>query len=493
MTLRRRRGTMGGASTPLSDVPVNVRARVLHTVGSRCERAEVGGDGPRPRPPAIRRPRRPVTTSAPSDPGLALVHDPAHGLSVTVRRHLDNAPVPEWRALAHRAGQPPFTGPDWLRAVHAHVGRGEPLLVSVRRDGELLAFGAFALLGGPRPLLTFLGAGGSDYAAVLTDPTRRSRRPARRRRPRRRGARGPGAFLDLEQVPAAGEQAEHVAAWARLRGYGRPHAAAGHRPLRRAAGDRGGVRRLARPARPPRGTPAVAPPGRAGGAHRRRRPPGGGRVPARRGPRGRRRPVGELRHRARGGRRRPTRAPSTVAGPGAGRPAARSPRSCGRPRRARSSSPACASTASSSPTPSAWPGPSRCTATCRATARGTRRPARARSCCCGCAAGPCSPGTASWTCCAGTRRTSGVLHPVAHQTVRLVLTHSSGGTRCRRWPTGSRCCAAPTATRSGAPNGSTGRGPRWRVRWSGARDEVVRRRPALPALPAPRLPRRRRR
>ncbi len=64
------------------------------------------------------------TTSAPSDAGLALVHDPAHGLAVTVRRHLDNAPVPEWRVLAQQGGHPPFTGPDWLRAVHAHVGRG---------------------------------------------------------------------------------------------------------------------------------------------------------------------------------------------------------------------------------------------------------------------------------------------------------------------------------------------------------------------------------
>lgn len=160
------------------------------------------------------------TTSAPSDAGLALVHDPAHGLAVTVRRHLDNAPVPEWRALAQRGGHPPFTGPDWLRAVHAHVGRGEPLLVSVRRDGRLLAFGAFALLGGPRPLLTFLGAGGSDYAAVLTDPD--ADVPAVRLVAAvLDGAvrEAPGAFLDLEQVPAQGEQAEHVAAWARLRGY----------------------------------------------------------------------------------------------------------------------------------------------------------------------------------------------------------------------------------------------------------------------------------
>jgi CelD/BcsL family acetyltransferase involved in cellulose biosynthesis len=161
-----------------------------------------------------------ATTSAPSDSGLALVHDPAHGLTVTVRRHLDNAPVPEWRALVQQAGQPPFTGPDWLRAVHAHVGRGEPLLVSVRSDGRLLAFGAFALLGGPRPLLTFLGAGGSDYATVLTDPD--ADVPAVRLVAAVLDAavrEAPGAFLDLEQVAAAGELTGHVDAWAQARGY----------------------------------------------------------------------------------------------------------------------------------------------------------------------------------------------------------------------------------------------------------------------------------
>ncbi|MEZ0490901.1 GNAT family N-acetyltransferase [Kineococcus sp. TBRC 1896] len=163
-------------------------------------------------------PRGAVTAS--SDPGLALVLDPAHGLSVTVRRHLDSAPVPEWRVLVQQSGHSPFTGPDWLRAVHTHLGRGEPLLVSVRRDGRLLALGAFALLGGPRPLLTFLGAGGSDYAAVLTDPD--AQVPAVRLVAAvLDGAlrEAPGAVLDLEQVPAGGGQAELVRAWARLRGY----------------------------------------------------------------------------------------------------------------------------------------------------------------------------------------------------------------------------------------------------------------------------------
>jgi CelD/BcsL family acetyltransferase involved in cellulose biosynthesis len=151
--------------------------------------------------------------------GLVLVHDPAHGLSVTARRGLDGAPVPEWRVLAARAGQPPFTGPDWVRAVHTHLGVGEPLLVSVRRDGRLLAFGAFALLAGPRPLITFLGAGGSDYAAVLADPDAGipvSRLVAAVLDGAVREA--PGAVLDLEQV-LAGEQPDLFAEWAFRRGY----------------------------------------------------------------------------------------------------------------------------------------------------------------------------------------------------------------------------------------------------------------------------------
>ncbi|MBB2900208.1 CelD/BcsL family acetyltransferase involved in cellulose biosynthesis [Kineococcus radiotolerans] len=151
---------------------------------------------------------------------LALVRDPAHGLSVTVRRGLEGAPVPEWRALAARAGQPPFTGPDWLRAVHTHLGAGEPLLVSVRRDGRLLALGAFTVLPGSRPLLTFLGAGASDYAAVLADPDAgvpTSRLVAAVVDGALREV--PGALLDLEQVPAEGELPELVAEWARARGY----------------------------------------------------------------------------------------------------------------------------------------------------------------------------------------------------------------------------------------------------------------------------------
>jgi CelD/BcsL family acetyltransferase involved in cellulose biosynthesis len=151
---------------------------------------------------------------------LVLVHDPAHGLTVTARRDLDNAPVPEWRVLATRAGEPPFAGPDWLRAVHTHLGVGEPLLVSVRRDGRLLAFGAFAVVGGARPLLTFLGAGGSDYAAVLADPDAdipTSRLVAAVLDGAVREV--PGAVMDLEQVPADGGLPELVAQWAYRRGY----------------------------------------------------------------------------------------------------------------------------------------------------------------------------------------------------------------------------------------------------------------------------------
>jgi len=151
---------------------------------------------------------------------LVLVHDPAHGLTVTARRDLDNAPVPEWRVLAARAGESPFTGPDWLRAVHTHLGVGEPLLVSVRRDGRLLAFGAFAVVGGSRPLLTFLGAGGSDYAAILADPD--AGIPASRLVAAvLDGAvrEVPGAVMDLEQVPADSALPELLAQWAYRRGY----------------------------------------------------------------------------------------------------------------------------------------------------------------------------------------------------------------------------------------------------------------------------------
>ncbi|NIZ91323.1 GNAT family N-acetyltransferase [Kineococcus rubinsiae] len=153
-------------------------------------------------------------------PGLSVVRDPAAGLQVSVRHTLDGAPVPEWRVLAVAAGAPPFCGPDWLLAVHEHLGAGEPLLVLVRRQGRLLALGAFAALAGPRPLLTFLGAGGSDYATVLTDPDCGV--------PQERLVAAvldavvdavPGALLDLEQVRVGDVLLEAVDAWAAAREY----------------------------------------------------------------------------------------------------------------------------------------------------------------------------------------------------------------------------------------------------------------------------------
>ncbi|MGI4895288.1 MAG: GNAT family N-acetyltransferase [Janthinobacterium lividum] len=162
-------------------------------------------------------------TAAPTQGGtdeLSLVRDPAEGLSVTVRRGLEGAPVPEWRVLAVHAGQSPFTGPDWLRAVHTHLGTGDPLLVSVRRQGRLLAFGAFAVLSGSRPIVTFLGAGGSDYAGVLLDPD--AGIPGTRLTAAVFDAvvsEVPAAVLDLEQVLADDPLVEVVREWARARGY----------------------------------------------------------------------------------------------------------------------------------------------------------------------------------------------------------------------------------------------------------------------------------
>ncbi|WP_432535369.1 GNAT family N-acetyltransferase [Kineococcus arenarius] len=170
-------------------------------------------------------PRGPVAGDSPDGPGPTLVHDPAQGLQVTVRRSIDGAPVPEWRALAVRGGHPPFCGPDWSRAVHEHLGAGDPLIVSVRRQGRLLAFGAFAVLaagpGGSRPVVTFLGAGGSDYASVLTEPD--SPVPSLRLVAAVLDAvlaEVPGALLDLERVLQDDPVLEAATSWAAARGYG---------------------------------------------------------------------------------------------------------------------------------------------------------------------------------------------------------------------------------------------------------------------------------
>ena len=160
----------------------------------------------------------------PAQPGpasdLELVLDPAQGLDVSVRRDLAGAPVPEWRVLAVAAGQPPFAGPDWVRAVHHHLGTGEPLLVSVRRQGRLLAFGAFAVHAGPRPLVTLLGSGRSDYGAVLADPA--AGVPTGRLVAAALDAVAdavPGALFDLEQVVEHDVLDEVVREWAQARGY----------------------------------------------------------------------------------------------------------------------------------------------------------------------------------------------------------------------------------------------------------------------------------
>ncbi|MFB9375637.1 GNAT family N-acetyltransferase [Kineococcus gynurae] len=150
-------------------------------------------------------------------------------LQVVLRRGLAGAPVPEWRALQVGAGAPPFCGPDWVLAVAAHLGTGEPLLVTVRRQGRLLALGAFAVhpglrapgRRGGRPLITFYGSGVSDYATVLCDPT--CPVPATRLVAAVLDAvvaEVPGAILDLERVVEGEPLHEALDVWARARGYG---------------------------------------------------------------------------------------------------------------------------------------------------------------------------------------------------------------------------------------------------------------------------------
>ena len=180
----------------------------------------LAADARQPCPPAPGTSSPAAVPDAAPTAGPTLVRDPAQGLQVTVRRGLAGAPVPEWRVLAVRSGPPPFCGPDWLRAVHTHLGSGEPLLVSVRRQGRLLAFGAFAALPGPRPLVTFLGAGSSDYAAVLTDPD--AGVPASRLTAAVLDAlvrEVPGAVLDLEQVVEHDGLVDVLGEWALARGY----------------------------------------------------------------------------------------------------------------------------------------------------------------------------------------------------------------------------------------------------------------------------------
>ena len=48
----------------------------------------------------------------------------------------------EWEALAARSGASPFARPGWFRAWYGAFGQGRPLVLALRRDGELTAVAA---------------------------------------------------------------------------------------------------------------------------------------------------------------------------------------------------------------------------------------------------------------------------------------------------------------------------------------------------------------
>ena len=79
--------------------------------------------------------------------------------------------LPEWEALWHRAGRPPFQSPAWLLPWWAAFGTGQPRVAILRSGGMLRGVVALYVLDETveRKLLP-IGVGVSDYFDALLDP-----------------------------------------------------------------------------------------------------------------------------------------------------------------------------------------------------------------------------------------------------------------------------------------------------------------------------------
>jgi CelD/BcsL family acetyltransferase involved in cellulose biosynthesis len=87
--------------------------------------------------------------------------------------------VREWQALWRRvAATTPFQSPEWLLAWWECFGNSQPIIVTARNDGELIAVLPLYLLeeAGCRKLLP-IGISLSDYIDALVDPAAPSPSP----------------------------------------------------------------------------------------------------------------------------------------------------------------------------------------------------------------------------------------------------------------------------------------------------------------------------
>lgn len=100
--------------------------------------------------------------------------NPASGLQLEVLSSL-NAIVAEWWELFRGCPDAtPFQSPAWLLPWWKCFGTGEPLVVTMRREGVLCGLGLFYLHrknGGEAPQLFLIGKAVSDYLDVLVAPT----------------------------------------------------------------------------------------------------------------------------------------------------------------------------------------------------------------------------------------------------------------------------------------------------------------------------------
>jgi CelD/BcsL family acetyltransferase involved in cellulose biosynthesis len=73
---------------------------------------------------------------------------------------------PDWQALWSTCDATPFQSPSWLLPWYRHLCFGQPLVVTIRHDGQLICLAPFVISEG---VVYLAGTGVSDYLDVLFD------------------------------------------------------------------------------------------------------------------------------------------------------------------------------------------------------------------------------------------------------------------------------------------------------------------------------------
>jgi len=110
----------------------------------------------------------------------------------------------EWRVLHTCAGGDVFQAWEWLHPWRRHLGRGELMLLALRRRGDLIAIAPLfrsTYFGLPLRRLMLLGCGITDRLGIVAEPAAEARTAAYLLDYLMHAA-SPREFIDLHQLPA---------------------------------------------------------------------------------------------------------------------------------------------------------------------------------------------------------------------------------------------------------------------------------------------------